>query len=154
MPQCTVLTPIGPLTVEEHGGAIISVRLTDLIPSVPETSLLRQAEQELMSYFSGTLQRFTLPVSLHGTPFQCRVWQEAMAIPYGETRTYGQLAAAIGEPGSARAVGGALHRNPLLLIVPCHRILGADGSLTGFGCGIQRKEFLLTLEKKNLPRFD
>ena len=150
MPQCTFPTPIGSLTVEEQGGAIISVRLTGLLPTAPETPLLRQAERELTAYFSGTLRRFTLPFALRGTPFQCRVWQEAVTIPYGQTRTYGQIAAAMGKPGVARAVGGALHRNPLLLIVPCHRVLGADGSLTGFGCGVERKSFLLSLERENL----
>ena len=89
-----------------------------------------------------------MPVSPAGTAFQRRVWRAARAIPYGQTRTYGQLAAALGKPGAARAVGGALHRNPVLLWVPCHRIIGADGGLTGFGCGVEKKAILLALERR------
>lgn len=146
MPQCTLSTPPGNLTVTEENGALISVGFTDLPLSAPDTPLLCRAAREFSAYFERELREFSLPIAPLGTAFQRSVWQAAREIPYGQTRTYGEIAAAIGRPGAARAVGGALHRNPLLLVIPCHRILGADGTLTGFGCGLERKSYLLQLE--------
>lgn len=93
-------------------------------------------------------REFDLPLAPRGTPFQQAVWQQLLRIPYGEVRTYGQLAAALGKPGASRAVGSACRRNPLCILIPCHRVVGADGSLTGYAGGLDIKEYLLELEKQ------
>lgn len=110
--------------------------------------LLAQAARELGEYFDGIRRTFTFPISLQGTPFQKEVWRALRSIPYGETRTYGQIAAQIGRPKAVRAVGMANHRNPLPIVVPCHRVVGADGSLTGYAGGLDIKTLLLRLEKQ------
>lgn len=107
-----------------------------------------QAVQELAEYFAGKRTEFTVPLHENGTPFQKRVWAALRTIPYGETRSYGQIAEQIGNPGGARAVGMANNRNPIMIITPCHRVIGADGSLVGFGGGLSVKEYLLELEKR------
>lgn len=114
----------------EHPGA----------PPLPE--LARQIEE----YFAGRRRRFELPLAPEGTVFQRRVWEELARIPWGETRSYGEIARAVGRPGGSRAVGMANNRNPLAVVVPCHRVIGADGTLTGYGAGLDRKEHLLRLE--------
>ncbi|MET8810821.1 methylated-DNA--[protein]-cysteine S-methyltransferase [Streptomyces sp. NPDC004549] len=106
-----------------------------------------EAREQLSSYFAGDLTRFTLRLNLGGTPFQQRVWEQLTLIPYGETRSYGQLAAALGNPTASRAVGLANGRNPVGIIVPCHRVIGSTGSLTGYGGGLARKQRLLEFEK-------
>jgi methylated-DNA-[protein]-cysteine S-methyltransferase len=103
--------------------------------------------EELDEYFHGRRTRFTVRLDLHGTPFQKQVWDELLKIPFGGTATYRFLAGALGNPRATRAVGGANHRNPISVIVPCHRVLGADGSLTGYGGGLWRKEWLLAHER-------
>jgi len=103
---------------------------------------------ELDEYFAGRLREFTVPLDLRGTPFQCQVWGQLRSIPYGETRSYGQIAHAMGRPTAARAVGGAIATNPVDIVVPCHRVIGSDGKLTGYGGGLDRKEFLLNLEAR------
>ena len=108
--------------------------------------VLIEAERQLGEYFAGRLQEFDADVVLHGTPFQVRVWNALAQIPYGTTGTYGQVARAIGAPRAAQAVGAANGRNPVSLLVPCHRIIGADGRLTGYAGGMERKEYLLRLE--------
>lgn len=105
-----------------------------------------QARQELTEYFSGTRTKFTVPIKLSGSEFQRSVWQALQDVPYGETCSYGNIAHAINNPKASRAVGGANNANPIPVIVPCHRIIGADKSMTGFGGGIPTKEFLLDLE--------
>ena len=102
--------------------------------------------RELDAYFRGDLRQFSVPVDLRGTPFQLRVWGALCRIPYGETRTYGELARSIGRPEAARAVGHAIGSNPVSIAVPCHRVVGANGSLTGYGGGLHRKDALLRLE--------
>nr|WP_321464727.1 methylated-DNA--[protein]-cysteine S-methyltransferase [uncultured Desulfobulbus sp.] len=114
--------------------------------------LLAEAGRQLQAYLAGELHVFDLPLSLTGTPFQQQVWRELLSIPYGETRTYGELAKRLGNRGKARAVGGAAHANPIAIVVPCHRLLGAGGKLTGFGGGLPMKQALLDLEKNSLPR--
>jgi len=106
-----------------------------------------EARQQIEAYLAGERQTFNLALNLAGTDFQRRVWRELQKIPYGETRTYGEIAAAIGSPKAARGVGMANNRNPLPLLVPCHRVIGADGSLTGFAAGLAIKEKLLRLER-------
>jgi methylated-DNA-[protein]-cysteine S-methyltransferase len=111
-----------------------------------EERALAQARQELEEYFAGTRQTFDVPLAPQGTPFQLQVWQALRRIPYGQTVAYGELARQLGFPAGARAVGLANGANPLPIIVPCHRVIGADGSLTGFGGGLPIKHALLTLE--------
>jgi methylated-DNA-[protein]-cysteine S-methyltransferase len=104
------------------------------------------AREQLAEYFAGERHEFALPIELDGTPFQQRVWEALRTIPYGETRSYGQIAHQIGRPDRARAVGTANGSNPVSIVVPCHRVIGADGSLTGYGGGLDRKRYLLDLE--------
>jgi methylated-DNA-[protein]-cysteine S-methyltransferase len=113
----------------------------DTLPVFAETV------EQLTAYFAGETRQFTVRLSLHGTPFQRRVWQQLTTIPYGETRTYGQLADVLGNSKASRAVGLANGRNPVGIIVPCHRVIGSDGSLTGYGGGLDRKQRLLDFER-------
>jgi methylated-DNA-[protein]-cysteine S-methyltransferase len=114
--------------------------------------VLRQARCELEQYARGAGQRFTVPFELDGTHFQCEVWKALFEIPYGEVRTYGELARALGRPGAARAVGAAAAKNPLPVIVPCHRLIGSGGTLTGFAGGLEVKRWLLELEGASMVR--
>ncbi len=114
--------------------------------------LMLEALRQFRFYFAGQLQKFDLPLELIGTDFQKRVWNELQAIPYGETRTYGELAHKIGAPLAVRAVGAANGRNPIPIIVPCHRVIGASGKLVGFGGGLDWKRFLLDLEAAHVER--
>lgn len=107
---------------------------------------LREVEAQVREYLSGRRRTFNVALDLKGTPFQGSVWQELLNIPYGQTVTYGELAARLGRPRAVRAVGRALHVNPVALIVPCHRVLGAHSALVGYGGGVERKRFLLELE--------
>lgn len=107
---------------------------------------LRPYMEEIDEYFQGTRRVFEIPVDLYGTPFQKRVWRQLHSIPYGEVRTYKEIASAIGSPKAVRAVGGANNKNPLSIIIPCHRVIGSNGSLVGYGGGLHIKEYLLTLE--------
>lgn len=109
--------------------------------------VLMQACEQLEAYFEGHRQAFSLPLAPKGTDFQRKVWQELEAIGFGKTHTYGELAVRLGTPSAARAVGAAVGRNPLSVIVPCHRVLGASGSLTGYAGGVERKRYLLALER-------
>ena len=111
-----------------------------------ETPALADAARQLDEYFAGTRTAFDLPLELQGTPFQLAAWQALAEIPYGETRTYAQQAAVIGRPTAVRAVGAANGRNPLSIVLPCHRVVGSDGGLRGFGGGLEVKEWLLAFE--------
>lgn len=111
-----------------------------------ETALLVEARKQLAEYFAGQRSSFSLPLAPEGTVFQKDVWQQLEQIPYGETRTYGQIAAALGKPTASRAVGGANHNNPIAIMIPCHRVIGANGKLTGYAGGLDLKEKLLRLE--------
>lgn len=111
-----------------------------------ETFLSDQCAQELNEYLEGSRKDFTVPVSFKGTDFQNKVWQELCKIPYGQTKTYGQIAAAVGSKEGVRAVGGACNKNPLMIIVPCHRVVGANGKLTGYALGLKLKKQLLDME--------
>jgi methylated-DNA-[protein]-cysteine S-methyltransferase len=116
-------------------------------PLVPDGDSLADATAQLTEYVGGARQSFDLPLDLAGTPFQRRVWAALLAIPYGETTTYRDLARDLGQPGGAQAVGGAVARNPVSIIVPCHRVLGSDGSLTGYAWGVHVKRWLLDHER-------
>jgi len=112
-----------------------------------ESKVLQMVTQELDAYFAGKLKHFTIPLKLEGTPFRQQVWEALQTIPYGEIISYKELAQRIGNPAAIRAVGGANHHNPVSIIVPCHRVVGANGKLVGYGGGLHVKEFLLALEK-------
>lgn len=114
---------------------------------VAESKPFTEAARQLAAYFAGELREFDLPLAPAGTPWQLRVWRALTTIPYGETAGYGQLAGELGKPTASRAVGTANGRNPISVIVPCHRVIGANGSLTGYAGGLERKEYLLTLER-------
>lgn len=113
---------------------------------VKETPLLKQAKSQLDNYFAGKLKVFSIPLAPNGTSFQQKVWQLLQQIPYGETRTYGQLATQAGNPKASRAVGMANNRNPLPIFIPCHRVIGANGTLTGYAGGLDVKQILLNIE--------
>ena len=117
----------------------------------PEHPLLQEAARQLNEYFDGKRQTFALPVCPDGTDFQKSVWNVLQQIPYGETWSYAQMAAFIGRPKAARAVGNACNKNPIVIVNPCHRIIGADGTLTGFGGGLALKQWLLELEAAHNP---
>ncbi|WP_345589880.1 methylated-DNA--[protein]-cysteine S-methyltransferase [Streptomyces marokkonensis] len=155
MKQHTVIdSPYGALTLVAEDGALCGLYMTDQRHRPPEESFgaaddgpFAEAEEQLTAYFAGELKDFTLGLSLNGTPFQRTVWEQLRRIPYGETRTYGELAAALGNPAASRAVGLANGRNPIGIIVPCHRVIGASGGLTGYGGGLGRKQRLLDFER-------
>lgn len=147
---CTIPTPIGPLFIREEDGAICAIDFIqgDLCP--PATPLLAEAARQLTAYFAGELTAFDLPIHLEGTAFRMQCWQALQAIPYGETISYGEQARRIGNPKAVRAVGGANHHNPISIVVPCHRVIGADGTLTGYGGGVDKKAWLLMHERRVL----
>lgn len=148
-------SPIGPLTLASNGEAITQLEFDEARYALAQhprgaDKLLSQAMRELDAYFAGKLKVFSVPLAPHGTPFQRRVWEALLAIPYGATRSYGQQAASMGSPKAVRAVGLANGRNPIAVLIPCHRVIGANGSLTGYGGGMARKRFLLDLEREAL----
>lgn len=144
-----IKTPIGPLTLQTDEAAVTAIRF-GAGGAQDASPLLDAAEAQLREYFAGARRTFDLPLAPHGTAFQQRVWMALRAIPYGETRTYGELAAAIGSPNASRAVGMANHRNPIPIIIPCHRVIGANGTLTGYAGGLEIKRKLLALEGINI----
>jgi methylated-DNA-[protein]-cysteine S-methyltransferase len=160
----TIDSPIGPLSLAGNGRVLTNLRMIDQTHEpcrtdwVPNDQAFPGAVDQLHAYFAGERTHFDLELSLAGSDFQRRVWHALLAIPYGETRSYGQIAEQIGASGAARAVGLANGRNPIAIIVPCHRVIGASGSLIGYGGGLDRKRALLELEKTrqagNLTLFD
>ncbi len=140
--------PWGFLEIGYEGNAVISLKRTDESEKKQgRTALTDLVYRQITEYFQGRRKAFTFPCELRGTEFQKRVWQELCKIPYGETRTYGDIAAAIGNPRAARAVGMANHKNPIIIAVPCHRVIGANGKLVGYAGGLEMKRELLKLEK-------
>jgi methylated-DNA-[protein]-cysteine S-methyltransferase len=145
----TVSSPIGELLLVGDGRAVIALRMEPFQIDARwrhDPEAFAQAEEQLVGYFDGELTEFDLPLAPGGSPFQLRVWTALTEIPYGTTTSYRELAASIGRPDAIRAVGATNGRNPIAVIVPCHRVIGADGSLTGFGGGLERKRLLLELE--------
>jgi methylated-DNA-[protein]-cysteine S-methyltransferase len=139
-------SPIGPLTLRGGPEALTALDFDSAEPASDGSGDFGRACSQLAEYFAGSRRSFTLPLDLGGTPFQRSVWEALRAIPYGETTTYAQLAAAIGRPRAVRAVAAAVGRTPVPIIVPCHRVVGSDGSLTGYRGGLERKRALLELE--------
>jgi methylated-DNA-[protein]-cysteine S-methyltransferase len=152
----TMDSPIGLLTLAGRDGRLMHLRMIDQTyePShvgwEQDDTAFPDAVEQLEAYFAGELFDFDLNLELVGTPFQRHVWAALRTIPYGETRSYGAIAAHIGSPGAFRAVGLANGHNPIGIIVPCHRVIGANGSLTGYGGGLDRKRALLELEKSRV----
>lgn len=148
-----VSSPVGPLTLTQEDQALTGLHFGEHPQQGAEgpTPLLEEAARQLEEYFAGQRKEFSLPLAPKGTEFQLRVWQALLQIPYGETRSYGELAAMVGNPKACRAVGGANHRNPLSILIPCHRVVGTGGSLTGYAGGLSVKEFLLKLETRERP---
>ncbi|MDO5300496.1 MAG: methylated-DNA--[protein]-cysteine S-methyltransferase [Clostridia bacterium] len=149
-----VCTPVGTISVWEDERGLCGVHLLregEERPRGEATPLLAEAERRLLAYFAGELREFDLPLSMAaGSAFDRSVWRALLRIPYGEVRTYGQLARELGRPGAGRAVGGACSRNPLLIVVPCHRVVAGTGRLTGFAAGLQTKRALLELEGRRI----
>ena len=145
-----ILSPLGAVTILEKEEKICGVYfapLSSFEAKSEETPLLLKAKKELLEYFSGKRTDFDLPLSLKGTEFQLKVWEKLKTIPYGETRTYQEIAQMIGCPKGCRAVGMANHKNPICILIPCHRVVGKNGALTGYAGGLSRKEWLLKREK-------
>lgn len=150
--------PAGVITIGEQRGMINYIDFGDEIRfaaeydgpyEVEETPVILQAKEQLEEYFSGKRKEFALPLLTEGTEFQVRVWDALRTIPYGETRSYKEIAEMIGNPKASRAVGLANNRNRISIIIPCHRVIGASGKMVGYGGGINIKELLLKLEKEN-----
>ena len=154
----TVESPIGPLTLAGDGSTLMHLRMTEQSHE-PDRSgwtpagadAFADVVEQLNAYFAGTLTEFDVDLELHGTEFQRKVWAALQTIPYGQTRSYGEIAEQIGSPSASRAVGLANGRNPISIIVPCHRVIGVAGSMTGYGGGIDRKKMLIALEKTQAP---
>lgn len=141
----------GYLRVEYESNKIIGLyKVAEKSKKIGEkTALTNSVFKQLEEYFAGKRKKFAFPYELRGTEFQKKVWAELEKIPYGETRTYGQLATAMGKPKACRAVGMANHYNPIFIVVPCHRVIGSNGKLTGYAAGLPMKEALLQLEEEN-----
>jgi methylated-DNA-[protein]-cysteine S-methyltransferase len=151
-----IKTPVGELTLVATDASLTAILWENdsvervRLPKIEASTnhpILRAAETQLQEYFGGHRIHFQLPVEFHGSEFQVKVWRTLQTIPYGETRSYGALANSIGSPKSCRAVGGANGRNPISIVVPCHRVIGVNGKLTGFAGGVKTKSYLLDLEK-------
>ena len=145
-------SPLGPLTLVERDGAVAGLYMTGhrhqpALPADRDDSLLPELQEQLAAYFARDLKEFDVRLTVTGTPFQQRVWAGLAQIPYGETWSYAELAEHIGAPKAVRAVGLANGRNPVSIVVPCHRVVGSNGSLTGYGGGLERKQLLLDLER-------
>src|SRR3954469_7455565 len=152
-------SPLGPLTIEAGPSGITALSFPGTggaagDESSREPAALADAVAQLDAYFAGELRAFDLPLDLRGTPFQRRVWAQLRRLPYGATVTYSELATAVGRPDVVRAVAAAVGRTPVPIVVPCHRVLGADGSLTGYGGGLARKAALLDLERRGAAALD
>jgi methylated-DNA-[protein]-cysteine S-methyltransferase len=154
MHYAVIDTPMGRLTVASTERGIASIQFGESVRAdVAPDSTTRETAEQLAEYFQGKRTQFELPLDVQGTPFQKAVWNELLRIPYGETRSYGEIAKAIGRPGAARAVGMANHDNPIAIVIPCHRVVGKDGSLTGYAGGLQLKAQLLSIERQNRTLF-
>ncbi|MGN1272803.1 MAG: methylated-DNA--[protein]-cysteine S-methyltransferase [Lactobacillus sp.] len=155
--KLTIKTPIGLLEITAEGDAIVGVKLVkhenEVKGNDSSMKMAQKAKDELEEYFAGKRKEFDLPLRAEGTDFQKKVWEQLRKIPYGETRTYGEVAQMMGNPKASRAIGMANHNNPILILTPCHRVIGSDGSLTGYAAGIEAKKYLLDFESSNKANF-
>lgn len=143
-------TPFGLIYIAKNDNGLthLCFKLSDIPESYSQNPIeLGEYKQQLIEYFDGKRQQFTLPLAPKGTLFQQKVWQALCEIPFGQTRSYGEIAQAIGQPTASRAVGGANNANPIAIIIPCHRVIGSNGKLTGYAGGLGVKTFLLSLEQ-------
>jgi methylated-DNA-[protein]-cysteine S-methyltransferase len=152
MSNAIVDSPLGPLTLVDRDGAVAGLYMTEhrhmpVVPGQRDDTVLPALQEQLTAYFARELKEFDVPVAVAGTPFQQRVWAALAEIPYGETWSYAELAVHVGSPRAVRAVGLANGKNPVSIVVPCHRVVGSNGSLTGYGGGLARKQLLLDLER-------
>lgn len=145
-------TPVGKITIASNGEAIIQIAFGEVrLPgSRKPTGLTNDAANQIQEYLAGKRKYFDLPLAPSGTDFQMAVWKEIRDIPYGCTKTYGEVAAAVGSPKGSRAVGMAANKNPLAIVLPCHRVVGFNGKLVGYAFGLEAKQFLLNLEDRHL----
>lgn len=153
-------SPVGALKLVAHDQALVAVmwdnedhkrvRLAELIED-RQHPMLHKVKQQLEEYFAGQRQQFDLPLDFQGTAFQQQVWQALLSIPYGETRTYKEIAVQLGNEKAVRAVGAANGKNPISIIAPCHRVIGSSGTLVGFAGGLDKKQILLSLEQSQIP---
>lgn len=148
------VSPVADLYLVEEQGQLVEIAFHHLKKKEEmeekNTELLQEVKRQLEEYFSGRLQNFDLPLKPKGTDFQKQVWKALLTIPYGETKSYGDIAKQIGKEKAVRAVGGANHVNPISIVIPCHRVIGKNGNLTGYGGGLEVKEKLLELERKKV----
>jgi methylated-DNA-[protein]-cysteine S-methyltransferase len=153
MNSCTIDSPLGPLQLLSDGGQLWAIHFPDQHNGAADTlddPVLQRARRQLQQYFAGSRRQFELPLAARGTAFQRQVWRALQHIPYGELRSYRDIALALGRPTASRAVGAANGRNPLPIVVPCHRVIGSNGQLTGYAGGLDLKHFLLDLEGAQL----
>ena len=157
----TMKSPVGELTLVASANGLAAILWENDRPGRVRLNIVKQdrghpvlleAERQLKEYFAGDRKTFKLPLDFNGTDFQKRVWMALLAIPFGETRSYAQIARQIGKPAAVRAVGAANGRNPISIVAPCHRVIGSDGKLTGYGGGLHRKKWLLAHESENRRR--
>ncbi|MFD7922329.1 methylated-DNA--[protein]-cysteine S-methyltransferase [Streptomyces sp. NPDC059740] len=153
-----ITSPLGPLTAVAEADALVGLYFEGHKRRPPQETFgertdegFEEVREQIAEYFAGTRREFALPLAPVGEPFQRRVWDLLRTIPYGETRSYGELARMLGEPGAAQAVGAANARNPVSVIVPCHRVVAGDGALRGYAGGLHRKRYLLDLEEPAAP---
>ena len=140
-------SPIGILEIELKNNVVLGLKVVESCDNISEaTGYFAEVIKQLDEYFAGKRTKFELNISPKGTEFQKKVWAELLKIPYGKTKSYQEIAEAVGKPNAQRAVGSACNKNPILLIIPCHRVVSKSGKLTGFACGVDRKEQLLKLE--------
>ena len=152
MASRNVESPIGVLGLRTENGFLTEIAFGGLPEEGGDDPLLDRAQRQLAEYFAGTREEFDLPLNPNGTPFQKKVWDALRQIPYGETRSYGDIARAVGSPKGFRAVGMANHVNPIPVVIPCHRVVGSKGALTGYAGGLNVKSALLELEKASLTK--
>ena len=146
-------SPFGPIRMDYEGEVLVRLRTVEpTVQTGERTELTDRAMEQLREYFSGQRKQFELPYELRGTEFQKKVWAALEAIPYGQTRSYREIAQAVGNPKAVRAVGAANGKNPMWVVVPCHRVIGADGGLTGYAGGVELKRALLELEQRTVNR--
>jgi methylated-DNA-[protein]-cysteine S-methyltransferase len=153
MNSCTIDSPLGPLQLLSDSGQLWAIHFPDQHNGAADTlddPVLQRARRQLQQYFAGSRRQFELPLAARGTAFQRQVWRALQHIPYGELRSYRDIALALGRPTASRAVGAANGRNPLPIVVPCHRVIGSNGQLTGYAGGLDLKHFLLDLEGAQL----
>ncbi|MDR1167528.1 MAG: methylated-DNA--[protein]-cysteine S-methyltransferase [Heliobacteriaceae bacterium] len=143
-------TPVGKIGIAEENGAIVEISRNVGNTGLKETPLIKKAGIQLAEYFEGKRKSFDLPLNPSGTDFQKKVWRLLCKIPYGKTASYKETAAAAGNPNASRAVGGANNKNPIMIVIPCHRVIGSNGALTGYAGGLDMKQKLLDLEKNGL----